>query len=437
MIATRRLLVAGMLLAFAGLVVGLLGAGYILWVIIACALVVAAVVDAIAVRRRPAPKMERIVNHSLPLGVDGEVELVVTMPDQKGASLEIFDGVPPEMECTDESIDATVGPAKKLRANYRIHPRRRGVFCFDEAYVRLRGPLGLMARQLRIGDEEQEVRVVPNFRAVSRYALMAVADKMGQIGVRHLRRRGAGMEFDCLREYREGDQLRQIDWKATAKHRRVIARQYEDERNQQIVLVFDCGRRMRARDASDELSHFDHALNAGLLLSYVALNQGDSVATATFGGVDRWIPVQRGPRAVENIVDQTFDLETTMEPSDFAEAARRLAHRQKRRALVIFLTNLYDAESDELEQALALLEQRHLVLVASLREEAVTALANRDILDFDSALEVSSTHHFLAHRRELHAQLNKSGGMLLDVSPSELSVGLVNRYLEIKRAGML
>ncbi len=434
MIATRRLLAAGMILVASGLVVAVIGQGYVSWSIAAGLLLVAVGIDAWQVRRRSVPNVERTVATSLALGIDDDVELRLQMSDGGGGRVECFDGVPPQLGAERPQIDATMEPGRALKASYGICATRRGTFQFEKAHIRLHGPLGFVARQMRAGEKE-EVRVVPNFRAVSRYALMAVADKMGQLGVRQLRRRGEGMEFDCLREYRDGDQLRQIDWKATARHRRLIARQYEDERNQQVVLVFDCGRRMRARDG--ELSHFDHALNAGLLLSYVALRQGDSVAVGTFGGTDRWVPSQRGPRAVESIVDRTFDLETTMEPSDFAEAARRLSHRQKKRSLIVFLTNLYDADSDELAQALSLLGQRHLVLVASLREEAVSALVDNEIYELDDALQVGATHHFLDHRRELHGQLEQSGGMLLDVEPSELSVGLVNRYLDIKRAGRL
>ena len=434
MIATGRLIQVLIALAVVGLIVSLLGDGYLLWIALVTATLLSAVVDAFIVRRRPPPEIERVVSNSLPLGVESEVQLYVTMPDERGGVIEIFDGVPRELGPYDEAIKARVTPGRRVTVHYGIRPWERGRFSFEEVHVRRSGPLNLMAQQLRVGERE-EVRVVPNFRAVSRYAMMAVADKMGQMGVRHLRRRGAGMEFDCLREYRDGDQLRQIDWKATARHRRLIARQYEDEKNQQIVLVFDCGRRMRARDG--ELSHFDHALNAGLMLSYVALQQGDSVAVGTFGGTDRWLPGQRGPRAVESIVDKTFDLQTTMAPSDFSEAARRLSHRQKRRALVVFLTNVYDADSDELEQALALLGQRHLVMVASLRESAVEELASAPVDDFEDALQTAATHRFLDHRRGLHAQLKRSGGLLLDVKPEDLSVALVNRYLEIKRAGQL
>lgn len=432
--ATHRLMWAVGLLIAAGLVVGIVGAGYSAWAAALICLLAAAIFDGWTVAQRAEPTVDRTVDRSLALGVDTEVELTIRFPDGRPARIELADGVPPQMEADDVEIDATVGGESTLRINYPICPAVRGTWQFEPAHVRVHGPLGLMSRQIRCGDTE-EVRVVPNFRAVSHYALMALADRKGQIGVRQLRRRGEGMEFDCLREYREGDQLRQIDWKATARHRRVIARQYEDERNQQVVLVFDCGRRMRATDG--ELSHFDHSLNAGLLLSYVALRQGDSVSVGTFGGVDRWVSKRRGPDAVDTIVNQTFDLQTTLAPSDFSEAARRLTHRQKRRGLIIFLTNLYDADPDELQQALDLLGDRHLVLVASLRESAVDELAETDVRTHEQALQVGATHHFLDHRRQLHAQLEKSGGMLLDVQPQDLSVALVNRYLEIKRAGRL
>ena len=434
MIASRNMLIAVGVLLVAGLAVAVFQTGYAAWTAALLVLVGLAGWDLWVVRRRPAPRLKRQVDNSLPLGVVSEIQLEVTFADGRGGRVELYDGVPVELGANDPRVDAKVQRDQLLEATYTIEPHQRGRFEIEEAYLRQYGPLGLMARQIRIG-QPQKVRVVPNFRAVSRYALLAVADKTSAIGVRRLRRRGEGMEFDCLREYREGDQLRQIDWKATARHRRLIARQYEDERHQQVMLVFDCGRRMRAIDG--ELSHFDHALNAGLLLSYVALQQGDSVTVSTFGGVDRWVARQRGPRAVEAIVDRTFDLQTTTQPSDFSGVAERVAVRQKRRALVVLLTNLYDAEPDELDRALALLNERHLVLIASLREEGVQRMADGPIRDLNDALQVGATHHFLNHRRKVHARLRRAGAMVLDVTPSELSVQLVNRYLEIKRSGEL
>lgn len=421
-------------LALASMVVIGLGNAmlYQIWFLSLIGLLCLALGECLILWRRALPSVERVVNSSLPLGVTSKVLLFLSC-EYKGR-IEVFDGVPASLGPPEDAIEVRVKEGGRVRIEYDIKPSVRGRHRFEQVYLRIWGPLGLVARQVRVGEGEA-LRVVPNFQAVSQVALLAAADQMGQLGMRRLRRRGQGMEFDCLREYREGDQLRQIDWKATARHRRLIARQYEDEKNQQILLVLDCGRRMRARDG--ELSHFDHALNAGLMLSFVALQQGDSVAVSTFGGDERWIPAQRGPRGVQSIVDKLFDLEATMEPSDFSEAARKLSHLQKRRALVVFVTNLYDADSDELQQILGLLGQRHLVLIASLQEEAVDELRNQPIESFDQALTVAATHHFLNQRREVHRQLERSGALLLDTTPSKLSVGLVNRYLEIKRTGRL
>lgn len=435
MIGSRRLVIILMGLAILGLIIAVLGAGYWLWVVVCAVIVCLVLVDVFLVSQQEPPELERVLSSSLAMGVESEVVLSIRSPGGLSREVELVDGAPRELGAPEEPIRALVQAGRVLKVCYPLLPWRRGSFVVEPAQVRWAGPLGLVERQAAVG-EAQSVRVVPNFRALSRYALMALADRRGQLGVRQLRRRGEGMEFDHLREYREGDQLRQIDWKATARHGRLIARQYEDERDQQVVLLFDTGRRMRSRE-DGELSHFDHVLNGGLLLSYVALSQGDSVAVGTFGGSDRWVPMQRGPRAVETIVEETFDLQTTLAPSDFLEAARRLTHRQRRRALVVILTNIYDADEDELEQALRLLSKRHLVLVASLRESSVEELRDGAVDTFDGALKVSAAHHFLEHRRELHGQLRRAGALLLDLRPQELSVGLVNQYLEIKRAGRL
>src|SRR5690606_41328078 len=178
--------------------------------------------------------------------------------------------------------------------------------------------------------------------------------------------RGLGLEFHQLREFRDGDTLRQIDWKATARKRTPIAREYQDERDQQIVVLLDCGRRMRSQD--DELAHFDHALNACLLRSYVALRQGDAVGLATFAGEqDRYVAPLKGQAHISNLLNAVYTLDSTHRPADYAAAVNALLARQRRRALVVLVTNLRDEDDEELLGAVKRLGKQQRVLIASLR----------------------------------------------------------------------
>src|SRR5690606_26842305 len=178
----------------------------------------------------------------------------------------------------------------------------------------------------RSGDTSA-VKVYPDFMAIAAYTILATDNHTSQMGIKKKPRRGTGLEFQQLREYRRGDSLRQLDWKATARRQQLISREYQDERDQQIVLLIDSGRRMRTRD--DELSHFDHALNAVLLVSYIALRQGDSVSVMSFGENHRWLPPQKGAGQIKNLLNGMYDLQAENCAPDYTKAAEKLAVLQQ------------------------------------------------------------------------------------------------------------
>lgn len=417
-----------------GIAAGLSSLVFPIWLAFAAMAALATALDVANLSLASPPTVRRMSPDSLALGVWTDISLELHNRAKRPLTLEVFDKPPGAFQIEGLPQTGRVPEDKKLVVDYRMKPTDRGEHTFEPVDVRMLGPLGLMQRQVE-GGEREDFRVYPNFKAVARYALLAVADKAGQMGIRQVRQRGQGMEFSHLREYREGDLSRQIDWKATARHQKLISREYEDERNQHIVFMLDCGRRMRASD--DELSHFDRCLNASLLLSHVALTQGDSVACSTFGGQDIWVPRQKGAGGMNTILSRLYDLEPTTAPSDFTRAARRVAGRQRRRSLVILLTNLYDQLTDELLEAMALLRERHVVLVASLREVIAEQMLERPVDSFEDALLTAAGHDYLKRRRETHETLTSRGVMLLDVAPPDLSVQLVNQYIEIKRKGIL
>ena len=279
------------------------------------------------------------------------------------------------------------------------------------------------------------MRVFPNFAAVRKYAQLATSHHLSQLGIHKKRRRGEGMEFHQLREYREGDSLRQIDWKATARMRRLISRDYQDERDQQVVFLLDCGRRMRTRDG--ELSHFDHTLTAVLLTAYVALREGDATGLLTFAGEERWLPPRKSGAALDELLKTLYDLQPTPVATDYLAAARVFMTRVRKRSLVILVTNLRDEEDDTLLPALRLLRARHLVLLANLREQSLERALEDPVTDFDSALLHGAVHDYLDQRRKSFERIHAQGVLSLDVLPEQLSVTLVNRYLALKRGGAL
>jgi len=282
---------------------------------------------------------------------------------------------------------------------------------------------------------EQKVRVFPNFAPLARLALLGAEQASRAMGAHVRRRRGEGTDFHQMRDYRVGDSLRRIDWKATARMRRLISREYQDERNQQLVLLVDTGQRMLARDGL--LSHFDQALDAALVVAWLASRQGDAVGLLASGGARRWVPPQRGAGAIDVLLRATFDLQPRQVATDYLAAATELTLRQRRRSLVMLVTNLRDEDSEDLLAAVGLLRQRHHVVVASLREAALDAALDGAVHDLRGALRATAAARYLRQRAAAHDALRAHRVAVLDVTCAELPGALVEHYLRVKREGLL
>ncbi len=380
----------------------------------------------------------RELSPSLALGAWKPVKLRFTSRSRWGWWVEVMDGAPADFEVRGQGPRHRLPAAGYLELTYTVRPTARGRRTFEPAQVRVSGPLGLVARDLWLAGAA-EVKVFPDFAAVARYALLAIDNRLSALGILRRPRRGEGMDFMQLREYRTGDSLRRIDWKATARSQKLISREYQDERDQQVLFLLDCGRRMRALDQLEgaTLGHFDQALNALFLLSFVALKQGDAVGVATFAEASpRMLAPRKGLVALDHLFQSLFDLEPSPRASDYLEAAQALRRRLRKRSLVVLLTNLRDEEEATLAPALELLRHKHLVLVANLREVAVDRLLAEPPQTFPEALTQAAALGWQARREAALRAVGARGVQLLDVAPEALPTALVNRYLELKASGV-
>lgn len=399
------------------------------------ALLLLAGVDAWWLRRQPSPRLQRQLPGNLPLGRWSEVQLSAQHDFPHGLEIEVYDHVPAGMAVEHMPRRIALLPGQQSHFSYRLKPLVRGHFHFLRCELGLPSPLRLWQAR-RLLPLEDASRVYPDFARLYGAELKAVDDWLSQLGVRQRQRRGLGLEFHQLREFRDGDTLRQIDWKATARKRTPIAREYQDERDQQILLMLDCGRRMRSQD--DELSHFDHALNACLLLSYVALRQGDAVGLSTFAGNhQRYLPPAKGSGQINVLLNALYDLDTSQQPADFASASDILLSRQQRHALVVIVANLRDEDDEQLLAAVKRLSRHHRVLIASLREDVLDRLRQEPVEQFEQALAYCGTVDYLNARASLQERLAAHGVPVLDARPAELGPELVGRYLAWKKAGTL
>jgi len=376
----------------------------------------------------------RDLSGSLPLGVSRHVGLRINNQSKRAQTLDVYDHFPVQVHSEGLPVKVSIPAAKHADLQYKIIANQRGKLVFPYVQIKLQSLLKFWQLNSKL-DVKSTTNVYPNFAAISHYALLATDNNLSQMGIIKKRRRGEGQDFHQLREYREGDALRQIDWKATSRVNKLISREYQDERDQEIIFMLDCGHRMLAKD--DELSHFDHTLNALLLLSYVALRQGDAVGLGTFAGDERWIAPRKGHHTVQSILNTVYDLQPSSESPDYSKAATDLLIRHKKRALVIILTNMRDEDTDDLLPAVTLLRKRHLVLVASLKETSIENTIEKTIDDLQGALDNAAAQQYLQYRQKTFEQLTNHGVNTLDVSPNKLTVELINAYLGIKRSGLL
>jgi len=381
------------------------------------------------------PTVQRFVASSLPIGVWSNIRLHIRNTSDQSYSVSVFDHYPVEAEIEGMPRRIDVPAQQALDLHYRIRPTQRGDTCFSRIQLVLHSPLD-MCRHTRWIESQDDIKVYPNFSAVVKYALLATDNKLSELGIRKRQQRGEGLEFHQLREYRQGDSLRQIDWKATSRIKKLISKEYQQERDQQIVFLLDCGRRMRTQDAA--VSHFDHALNAMLLLSYVALRQNDAAGFMTFSTEQaRWLKPKKGAAMLNTILNSAYALQPSLQSADYMAAAEQLLLHQQKRALILILSNVRDEDNDNLQRAVKLLQKRHLVLIANLREKKLDEVLAQPIQHFSDAIRYAATCGYLETRQYTQQNLRHNGVSLLDVNPEALATALVNRYLEIKQSGLL
>lgn len=431
---TRRLLAGGVVLLGMAVAVAVSGVADTAWIATLGVLAGGALWDAVVVRLGPVPGVARQVDAVMPLGVWSAVQLMIDNTAQRDVCVLLHDHYPGDFDVEAMPGHVAAPAASRAEISYRARPRDRGDHHFTGVDVMIRSPFGLWDRKLFVS-LPRHVRVFPNFREVSRYSMLATDNHLSRMGVLRRRHRGEGSDFLQLREYRLGDSLRQIDWKATSRYRRPISKEYSDERDQQIIFMLDCGRRMRHREGGRE--HLDQALNAFLLLAHVVIEQGDGVGLLTFGGDQRWYPPSKARGRVRDLLESVYDLGAAPEAADFLAAAETIMPAQRRRALIVLITNTRDEDQHELLQALALLKRRHLVVIADVREQILDETLTQAVTDLDGALRFQAVNDYLERRRTNLRALRHHGHYTLDILPDQLPVALVNQYLAIKASGRL
>jgi uncharacterized protein (DUF58 family) len=391
--------------------------------------------------RAACPVLERQLPAAFAIGVKRPVRVALEAQGTDTWRCDLYDHADATLVTDGMPVRISVQGGTRVDVTYTVVPTARGEIEFAPADVRVRSRWGFWDVLTRLGMAERR-RVFPDFAQVARYAWLAGDRRLQEIGIKTYQLRGEGTDFKQLSEYRVGDDVRHIDWRATLRVGKPIVREFQDERDQCVILLVDCGRRMRADDrtAAVGTTHFDQVLNAAMLLSYVALAQGDAVGAMTFGtpqGEERSFPPRKGQQTLNALMGELYDVQPTPTHSDYLAAARMLLQRQRKRALVILVTNFRDEDSTELSYALRLLRRRHLVLLASLRERIVGEMIRQPLVGTDAPIDVAAAHLYEQARRDAFNRLATHDALMVDAEPGRLGIELVNRYRAVKRAALI
>ena len=346
------------------------------------------------------------------------------------------DSTPETFQTETEELSGTVPGSGQARWQYEVKPLTRGNFGWGAIHLRYRSLLGLWDMQKEVPAPGHS-RVYPNLTLLQHYHLLARANRLETLGIRKVRTRGSAWEFESLRDYSQGDDVRLIDWKATARRRKMIVRNQEAERNQTVLLLVDSGRLMNAE--VEGVAKLDHAVNTALTLAHVALARGDRVGLCSFSHtVHAWVAPRAHRAQMRLLTDALYDLRGDYTETDHGRCLRLLATRHSKRALLVVLTDFVDAETaSEMIAHLQLAARRHLVLFAAFKdpllERAARVHPTRPFEGFRKAAAVE----LLRERRAVLERLRQMGAHVLDADPGAVTAPLINRYLEIALRGLL
>lgn len=435
MVPTKRLIglfIAGIPIA---IMAGLANVAFLFWVYNAFLLVAAIVtyflapsVKDLKVRRQFDPVLSVRVPNTIEIFLenDGPEHIVGTVREE----------IPPFFKVSNQEFELNLPPGKEASYQYKVAPRFRGSDFFRSTFIRVKCPLGLVERDYKL-PTEQPVRVYPNILALREFDLLKQKGKLRDIGVRVSRIRGLGTEFESLREYADGDDYRKIDWKATARRNKLIVRQFEQERNQPVIVTIDIGRRMLSE--VDGVPKLDLALDNLLMLLHAATVSHDLVGLLVYSDrVVRFIPPKKGRSQMGIIIEAIHNLVAEPIESDHHAAFAYLASRWKRRALIVSFTDTEtEKETQKLASALSPLTRSHLLVLARVSDPHLRELTEAELEDSQALFAKAAALTVKSERKRSTSILSVNHIHGLEAEPQDLAAALVSFYFHVKERSLL
>ncbi len=383
-----------------------------------------------------AIEVQRIWSEPLGLAKSGVIQLQVRNSSASPIIARVWDEAPPAF-CLDLPWVEISASARGVGiASYSMTPRARGDATFGDVWLRYRSPLNLAERWAR-ARLTQSVRVYPNMQETQKMRIYLIRSRQIELEKRLKRQRGQGREFESLRDYREGDEFRDISWSATARRGKLITKVHQIERSQVLWLVLDAGRLLRAQ--IDGLAKLDYTVNAALCLAQVAFYSGDRVALLAYGRKPQQrLGAGRGVSHLRLLMEAMAQVRAEPYEADHLFAAEHLLSLQSRRSLIVWLTDLAEtAATPEVIECAAKMAARHLVLLAVMGQPDLLRLVTSPPTNASEMYHYTAALEIVQRRGLLLGRLRQQGALTLEVDPRGLSTALVNRYLEVKERSML
>ncbi len=371
----------------------------------------------------------------LSVRVPNVVELKLLNEGPEPIDLRVRDEAPLSCQATGHEFHLRLEPDRETVVRYTVTPTERGNDPFRGTFVRVLAPLGLAWVDRRV-PTEAPARVYPNVQALQEFDLLKQKGRLNMMGVRRSRIKGIGAEFESLRDYNDDD-YRHIDWKGTARRGKLVVRNYEQERNQAVLICVDVGRHMLSEVAG--VRKLDYALDSSLMLMHAAERAGDQVGLLVFNDiVKRYLAPKKGRAQVAAILDAVHSLQAEPVQPDYQGAFGFLTSRWKRRSLIVLFT---DAENDdqarELSEALAHLNRRHLLMVVRVADPKLKELRRLGVAGPRDLFLRASAEWYGSDRRQADSRLRAAGIQSIEAEPDELSGALVSAYIRVKELAMI
>ncbi len=379
---------------------------------------------------------ERHMGHIASLGKKHHVEITLTSRSSRELIIDLKDDVPEEFEAEPDQFHVRLGSKQVATIEYDMRASRRGAFAMRIIYLQVRSRLGFWRRQIEL-PTESVVNVYPDMKQISQYALLARTNRLRQVGVRRTRRIGQDHDFERLRSFSRDDNYKHIDWRATARRNELTVKDFQSSQSQRIIFLIDCGRMMT--NQASGMSLLDHSLNSMLMLSYVALKQGDSVGLLCFSDeIHTYVPPKGGLQHMNQLLHSSFDLFPRLVESRYDQAFLYLAAHCRKRSLVVLMTNVIDeVNSQAVEQYLGNLVGRHLPLGVMLRDHQMFDPLENPQPHGDELFRAAAAAQIVSWRHQVITDLQHKGVLAIDTFPEDMTAPLVNQYLEIKARHML